>query len=65
MIKDILYVTLIVLLVMTMVVAVPVVNIWALNALFGLGIAYSLKNIVAMLWLSIAIGSLSGYVHNR
>lgn len=46
-------------------VLVPLATIWALNTLFGLGIAYSLKNIVAMLWLSIAIGSLSGYVHNR
>ena len=63
--KDILYVILVILLAMVMIAIVPVVNIWALNTLFSLGIAYSLKNIVAMLWLSIAFGSLIGYVHNR
>ena len=63
--KDILYVTLVALLAVVIIAIVPVVNIWALNSLFSLGIAYSLKNIVAMLWLSIAFGSLIGYVHNR
>ena len=63
--KDILYVTLVALLAVVIIAIVPVVNIWALNSLFSLGIAYSLKNIVAMLWLSIVFGSLSGYVHNR
>lgn len=46
-----------VLLILALVVLGPIFTIWALNALFGFGIAPTFGNWLAMAWIHIVFGS--------
>lgn len=35
----------------------PIITIWSLNTLFGVGIAYSLATWIAVVWLQFAIAA--------
>jgi hypothetical protein len=44
----------------------PLITIWSLNTLFGLGIAYTFWTWLATAWLSIVtFGSVSSAIHNK
>jgi hypothetical protein len=56
----------VVLLIVVMIVFGPLVTIWSLNTLFGMGIEYTLWTWLAAVWLSmVTFGSVSGAIRRN
>lgn len=55
-----------ILLAVVLIIFGPLITIWSLNTLFGLGIAYSFWTWLATAWLSlVTFGSVSSAIRNK
>lgn len=55
-----------ILLAVLLIIAGPLITIWSLNTLFGLGIAYTFWTWLAMVWLSlVTFGSVTSSIRNK